>query len=485
VLLAQLGVVSTIASAFALAFGGVWVGAQLTLNPQAVPWLQPHLPSLDLELAAESYIPLTLDQIRRNLEAEGLLAGEPIALIRPDEAIDAANPPALLLPILKHQLDCTREPCNPIVGLRIYRPDSSTVQANIDPTKTSDRANPIAYHLLRELTLDGLPESLVIAPLVEGNPRLAASNRPLPFTSLQSFSGLMPRSGLWLTLVGEYAFGDTTVRYGQVLHFNPGRFYLDLSEQWSSPSGKLPQWQAFTGNGDPELVIDRTVGLEPHYEIYRITSRHFLLDPLQLEPISLVEPALELSPYREALLLARSGLWSAAQARLVPLAQQRQQANQSWPEDAQAQLDLIELHARLMQTQADTNWASPGQATIVALLDGRWSQALRQLEAIDSWPNDIFPAITSDPVRLWRRVETSLRFLPEEQSVRIWAAIIMAARYDRDRAKQWVRENGGTMNATERATIDRLLGQLDPPTANPVSWNGEDDATAALTNEIE
>lgn len=472
--LVQLGVVSTIASAFAFAFGSLWVGAQLTLNPKAVPWLQPHLPNLDLELAAESYVPLTIDQIRRQLEADGLIAGEAIELIRPDETLDVANPPPLLLPILQRQPNCTGEPCNQIVTLRLYRPEGA-----------ADRPTDIAYHLLREFTLEGLPESLVIAPLVEGNPRLAASNRPLPFTSLQPFRGLIPRTGLWFTLVGEYAFGDTTVRYGQVLHFNPGRLYLDLSEQWSSPSGKLPEWQPFTGGGDPELVVDRTVGLEPHYEIYRITSRHFLLDPIHLEPISLVDPALELPTYRDAVLLARSGLWSAAQARLAPLAQQQKQAKQPWPEDAQAQLDLIELHARLMQVQADTTWASPGQATIVALLDGRWSQALQQLETIDSWPSDIFPAITGDPVRLWRRVEASLRFLPEEQSARIWAAIIMAARYDRDRAQQWVTENSASIDATERATIDRLLGQLDPPTANPVSWNGEDDATAALTNEIE
>ncbi|NJN61577.1 MAG: hypothetical protein HC795_08705 [Coleofasciculaceae cyanobacterium RL_1_1] len=289
--------------------------------------------------------------------------------------------------------------------LRLYQPDAA-----------AEQIGKVLYHLQRELTLEGPPESLVIAPLVEGNPRLAASNRPLPLTSLQRFRGLTPRSGLWFNLVGEYTFGDATVRYGQVLHFNPARLYLGLSEQWSSPSGKLPEWQPFTGGGDPELVVDRTVGLEPNYEIYRITSRHFLLDPTHLEPLSLVEPALELTAYREALLLARSGLWSAAYARLEPLARQRQQAGQSWPEDAQAQLDTIALHARQMKAQADTNWASPGQATIVALLDGRWSQALQQVEAINSWPEDIFPAITGNPVRLWRRVETSLRFLPEEKS---------------------------------------------------------------------
>lgn len=487
----QLGIISTITSAFALAFGSLWVGAQLTVNPKAMPWLQPHLPSLDLELAAESYIPLTLDQIRQNLGAEGLSAGEPITLIRPDETIDVANPPAVLLPVLQRQPNCTREPCSSIVRLRIYRPEESGDRSAHFPRPHSRDQT---YHLLRELTLEGLPESLVIAPLVKGNPRLAASNRPLPFTSLQSFSGLIPRSGLWLTLVGEYAFGDTTVRYGQVLHFNPGRFYLDLSKQWSSPNGKLPQWQRFTGSGDPELVVDRTVGLEPHYEIYRITPRHFLPDPLQLEPISLVEPALELSPYQEALLLARSGLWSAAQARLALVAKQQQQTQQPWPEEAQAQLDLIALHARLIQTQADTSWASPGQATIVALLDGRWSQALQQLEAIDNWPRDIFPVITGDPVRLWRRVEASLRFLPEEPSAQVWAALIMAARYDRDQAQQWVKENGTTMNATERATIDRLLGQLDPPMSNSgsgdsaestVGVENESDETATRIDEFE
>jgi hypothetical protein len=465
----QLSVVSTLTGAFALTLGSLWVGAQLTLNPKAVPWLQPHLPNLDLQLAAESYVPLTLDQIRRDLESEGYIAGETIELVTPEEPIDIANPPALLLPILKRQPNCAGESCNAIVMLRLYQPDAP-----------ADRFGDVVYHLQRELTLEGPPESLIIAPLVEGNPSLAASNRPLPLTSLQRFNGLTPRSGLWFNLVGEYTFGDATVRYGQVLHFNPARLYLGLSEQWSSPNGKLPEWQPFTGGGDPELVVDRTVGLEPNYEIYRITSRHFLLDPTHLEPLSLVEPALDLKTYREALLLARSGLWSAAQARLEPLAQQRKQAGQSWPDAAQAQLDTIALHARLMKTQADTNWASPGQATIVALLDGRWSQALRQVEANNSWPEDIFPAITGNPVRLWRRVEASLRFLPEEQSARVWAAIIMAARYDRDQAEQWVADNGDMINATERATIDRLLGQLNLPTASPVSWDGSGSSTAVM-----
>jgi hypothetical protein len=470
----QLGVLSTLAGAFTLTFGSLWVGAQLTLNPQAVSWLQPHLPKLDLKLAAESYVPLTLDQIRRSLETEELIAGEAIALIAPDASIDAANPPAVLLPVLQRQPNCTADPCEAIVGLRLYQPDAP-----------ADRLESVVYHLQRELNIEGPAESLVITPLIEGNPNLAPSNRPLPLTSLQPISGPKPRSGLWFTLVGEHIFGDATVRYGQILHFNPGRLYLGMSEPWSSPTGKLPEWQPFTGGGDPELVIDRTVGLEPHYEIYRIASRHFLLDPTHLEPLSLVDPALELGSYREALLLARSGLWSAAYDRLEPLAQARKQSGQSWPEAAQAQLDLIALHARFIKAQADTSWASPGQATIVALLDGRWSAALQQLEAVNTWPEDIFPAIAGNPVRLWRRVEASLRFLPNDRSAQVWAAIVMAARYDRDRAQQWVTENSSTINPTERATIDRLLKQLEPPSANPLIEASPVDGSASISTDQE
>lgn len=55
----------------------------------------------------------------------------------------------------------------------------------------------------------------------------------------------------------------------------------------------------------------------------------------------------------------------------------------------------------------------------------------------------------------------------------------MAARYDRDRANQWVTENSDMISATERAVIDRLLGQLDVPTASPVSLNNPSNNTAA------
>jgi len=471
------GVFSTLVGMLALISGSLWVGAQLTLDPMAVSWLQPHLPPPDPTVAGADYAPMSLDRIQANLEAEGQIIGTPIAMTdEPDRAIRGETP--LLLPIHEPR-SCRGERCEAVVALRLYQPDGSF-----------DRFGDPRYYLQRELTLEGPPESLAIAPLVEGNPRLAASNRPLPFHSLQRFDTRTPRAGIWLNLVGEYPFGDTTVLYGQVLHFNPARLHLSPLIQWSSPTGKLPAWQDFTGAGDPELVVDRTVGLEPNYEIYRVTSRHFLLDPIHLEPIALNEPALDLDPYREALVLARSGLWSAAHARLEPLAQQRQQQGQPWPDDAQAQLDTIALHARLMRAHADTQWASPDQATIAALLDGRWSQALREIETWDSWPDDIFPAIASNPVRLWRRLETSMRLLPEERSARVWAAIVMAARYDRDRARQWLSERGDSIEASERATIDRFLGRLDAlPVAtedapvSPVSWTLEDPAATTTPGE--
>jgi hypothetical protein len=99
---------------------------------------------------------------------------------------------------------------------------------------------------------------------------------------------------------------------------------------------------------------------------------------------------------------------------------------------------------------------------------------------VQSWPDDIFPAITGNPVRLWRRAEASLRFLPDDRSAQVWAAIIMAARYDRDRAKQWVTENSSTINATERATIDRLLGQIEQPTTNPVMGDNPEGSAASV-----
>ncbi|MGD1903559.1 MAG: hypothetical protein ACFB9N_15100 [Geitlerinemataceae cyanobacterium] len=475
VFIVRTGVFSTLVCTLALVAGGVWVGARLTLNPKSVAWLQPYLPPPSSALAESAYAPLTLDRIQEEVAAEGRSAGEPVVMVAADEATSPQHREAasLLLPIVEAKSGCREAPCEAIVALRLYQPDG-----------TFDRFGDPLYYLQREVELEGPPESLAIAPLVEGNPRLAASNRPLAFHSLQRFEAHAPRTGIWLNLVGEYPFGDTTVSYGQVLHFNPGRLHLSPLVQWSSPTGKLPVWQDFTGAGDPELVVDRTVGLEPNYEIYRVTSRHFLLDPIYLEPIALAEPALDIDAYREALLLARSGLWSAAHARLEPLAQQRQQQGQPWPEDAQAQLDTIALHARLLSAHADTQWASPDQATIAALLDGRWSQALRQLETWDNWPNDIFPAIASNPMRLWRRVETSLRLLPEERSARVWAAIVMAARYDRARAQLWLSERRNSIDATERATIERFLSQIDAaPPASPVSWTPDDPATSPTTSE--
>jgi hypothetical protein len=42
---------------------------------------------------------------------------------------------------------------------------------------------------------------------------------------------------------------------------------------WASPTNQTPNWQEVTGGGEPELIIDRTTGIEPHLSIYQLKTR--------------------------------------------------------------------------------------------------------------------------------------------------------------------------------------------------------------------
>jgi len=436
-----------IASAIGLVTGGFWVSVQLMLDPSAVGWLQPHLPETK-PTGEDDNAPKSMAQIQADIEASGYVAAEPIELIN-DPNGKFIHPP-LLIPVLEQRSPCS-ENCEIIRALRLYQPLNPTAVETDHPTRRR-------YYLVTELPVNGFPESQAIAPLVDSNPGLAASNRPLPFLALRQFHQLAPKAGIWFDLIGERQLGDTKITYGQVFHFNPSRLHLSPLIQWSSPSGDLPHWEQFTGDGDPELVVNQTVGLEPNYWVYQVRSRDFVLDPVDLSPISLAEPALDDPTYRQAMLLARSGLWSAALARLEPLAQRRRSQGQSWSAAAQAQLDLVGLHARSAQSRADSTWASPDQAVVAALLDGRWSQALQIIDQSETWANDVFPALKTNTMRLWRRVETSLRVMPEDEAAKTWGAILLAARTDRSQALAWLKTQN--VNATQQQEADQFLTQL-------------------------
>lgn len=428
-----------------VAFAGVWLGLRLTVDPQAAMWLQHLLPEwTDIPIDRAQAI-LTLSEIRTQLEREGRIAARPVSLSS-SEGSNAAEP-GLLLPVMVEPNRCRRF-CQQIVELRVYEP--------IPPAYTP-RGDRTYYRLVSQLSIAGPTEAFATAPLVPGMPDQPPSTRTLPLTELRRFEQNAPDRGVWLNLFGKWKQGDRRIAYGQVFHYNRDRQHLSRMLQWTSPARQLPVWEQFTGDDTVELVVDRTIGLEPEFAVYQLQPRNFLPDPIQLVEISLNQPAHSDSTYRDALLLARNGLWSLA---LEKMRSAKQQLKRSWSASAQAQLDLIEFHAQIAQTQAEAAWASPSQQVLAQLIDGRWEAALQVLEAQNGRAEEIATLLETDSGRLWKRVETALRVQPDNDSAKIWGVLTLALQQDRDAARTWLQQQDSPLDSDSRDRLDTLLEQL-------------------------
>jgi hypothetical protein len=94
---------------------------------------------------------------------------------------------------------------------------------------------------------------------------------------------------------------------------------------------------------------------------------------------------------------------------------QRQQLRQPWSTAAQAQMDLIRLHAQLTKSQAEETWASPSQEVLADLIDGRWGKALQVFQA-SSLENtqEIATLLAADSGRLGQSDRHSIKNEPAE-----------------------------------------------------------------------
>lgn len=430
-------------SAAGLVAGSAWISIQLILKPDTAIWLNRFLP-------AWTQIPInradslqTLEEVQNNLRQAGLEAGTPIALA-PDRARSATTD--WLLPVLNRQQQ--------IVELRVYR---------LAPMPRSSGQHEPYFWLASQVAITGPEESFVAAPLVEAQISTAVTNRPLPLSRLERYREPKLPSGIWFNLSGQWTRGNLTVPYGQILHYNPDRAYLNVMLQWASPASQQPEWREITGGGNPELLVNQTIGLEPKFTVYQVQPRNFLPDPIQMEAISLTEATSHLKLYRSALMLARSGLWSLSQQWMESL--QRQMQPNQWSTTLQAQLDLIRLHASITRLQAEQQRASPSEEALVQLVEGHWAKALQVLESVDSSP-EIFDLLHADTGRLENRIETALKLNPKQAEAKAWGALLISAQRGRSAAITWLNKQPHTTTATKKQ-IMQLLNQLE--TARPTS----------------
>lgn len=427
--------------------GGVWLSLQLFVNPDAISWVNYLLPEWAKIPLVNQNQPQTLTQIRANLSKLGQIPGEVLSL---ETDAQTLQPNSVLLPVISSPPNCQID-CQQIVELQVY-----------ELTSTGDaqkQLGEVYYQLVSQVPVEGPEESFAITPLLNGEISDRGSSRPLPLTQLRRFEGITPADGVWFYLWGQRLQGSNAITYGQVVHYNPSRSHLSLMLPWTSPIGQ-PQWQQVISDGSPELVVNQTVDLEPQLLVYQVKPAQFLLDPLQLELISLAEPALNNSAYQRAIKIARTGLWSPAW-KWLQFIKQQQLNHQPWSAQAQAQTDLIRLYAQLTKSQAEKTWASPSQQVLADLIDGRWGEGLRVFQA--SSPDntqEIVTLLAADSGRLWNRVEVALQMNPDRPEVKAWGALILGAKEGRRSAIVWLKRQPRTTPATI-TYMQNLLKRLE------------------------
>ncbi len=430
-------------------FGGGWAAFSLILNPGSVPWLSELMPEWQRRSLDQGNSPKTLAEIRQIAARNGLVVGDPLAL----DLSAPAETGDLVLPVFAQRPGCTEaatsplsssHPCRQIAELRIYRPHPRSLRKPL-------------LELVDRVAVSGSAENFVVAPLVNSTTDSLGSSQPLPFTSLSRMGGTPPTpEGTWLQISGVWKRGNTPLTHGQVVYYDPFQSRLRLLTRWTSPAGQLAQWQQVTGGPSGELVINQTIGLEPAFQVYRLKRQADPINPMQLKEIALAGPARSGKTYQQAIALTQVGLWTPALTLLQSVKAQIPAAD--WSVDAQAQLDVIALHAQVTKAQAERTWSSRSQAIAAQLLDGRWSAALQSLEAASRDGQDLSGLVRDPSGRLWRRIQAGLQVSPNQADIQAWGTLVVAARQGRTVAIAWLQ--GQLQRAAPRS------GQRPPTIAN-------------------
>jgi hypothetical protein len=435
---------------FGANLGLLWLSTQYLINPDVAFWLDYGLLGTAHSRQLFEEQPLRLSKIQSAIEKEGLLAGDPIILktdftFRP--GLGTAD--NIAIPVSKKDAaEACRETCHGLQELRLYR------SLQLPFAIRMFQGDPY-FRLTDAIAVQGPSESDLRA--LDKNPQVSlGSDHPLPLTQSEIYDRA-PQPGLWLKLVGLQTQGSSVSTYGQIFYFNPIRERLELMLNWVSPPGEVPQWQQVTGDGQPELVINQTVGLEPQYGVYQLQVANGVAH--QLQPILLSESAFESPTYSNALTLARSGLWTPAETLLK---QVKQNNPKSWNALAQAQLDYIHLHARVTQAQAAQPSASGVQRIMGYLVNGSWAAALDVLESDQTLRPELREMLLSDAGRLTNRIDTALKVMPGEPSVIEWGALLRLSQNSGSEAIAWTQQQSKGSRATV-TKVQKLLKQMDRP----------------------
>ncbi|MBD2461606.1 hypothetical protein H6G89_11145 [Oscillatoria sp. FACHB-1407] len=444
--IAALGFTASWLGIAALVAGGGWLAVQLIINPGSISWMQWMFPESSRGAFLEENAPRSLSQIRAQAKAAGLYLGQPFPL---------ADSGDLIIPVSDQMSPCSgleatpTASCGEISELHVYRPF------------TAAPLREVKYELVDRLAMPGLDEYFVVAPLT-GTTGDEGSSRRLRMTTVSAISGSAPETGIWFQVSGERTRGNTRILYGQVMGYDPGKGRLETRLQWTSPAAELPRWRDVVAGGTPELVVNQTVGLEPSFQLHQIQTTS---TTLELKTVDLTKPALNNATFKNGLVLAQSGLWSPALSSLEQVKDRSQGAAPGWSATAQAQFDLIRLHAEFTQAQAKRVWANPSEQITALLIDGQWATALQQFRNALKDGHDLTPLLRDDAQTIWKRVKAAIQVNRRQYDVQAWGALTIATKQGRRAAIAW-------------------LQSLQPPSQNPNTVDPRLQDILTLLNQI-
>lgn len=435
---------SSVTGMLALMGAGFYTGYQLVMNPTADTLLDKVWPNWrDINKAEPQSLPWS--EIEASIVAADLELGEPVSLH--EDGFDPTQPRPFLLPLLHRRAGCETN-CTRIAELRVYRP----TQPSSWPPQPDQAFIPID-----QLYVNGLSENFVLRPRQEALNLPGGSDRILSLTELVAMQDNAPESGRWFTLQGQYTLSGDPVLYGQMLHYDSDQQRLNFQLSWTSPANELPVWQELSGAAPTELVVNQSVALEPTFKGYQLVDVPTVKRLDQLEEISFTNQILTDKAYHDALRLAQKGLWSAALQTVQPV----KDSAKGWTESAEAQYQLIVLHAQKTKAQANSQWSSPSQQLLAYLIDGRWDDGLTLFEQQpDSSRQDMLSLLKADSGKLWGRVQTALQIAPNQLNIRTWGGLILAIQDEPTAAYSWLKQQPNPSVATE-ARVRYLLSLID------------------------
>jgi hypothetical protein len=405
-----------------------WFSWQLISNPDMNFWVNQFLPGELNQTIPLSDRPRTLDQILESFNETPFSAG-PTTVLAVEFGLnrDLNGARDVLVPRLRQRTeeDCAQN-CNAIQELLVYR----SLQIPKVLRILQPKAN---FRLLDQMRVGGPSEADLIrqAAYAARTSESGGSSQPMPLSQLEILDqDAYP--GRWLVLSGLKSQSSATAAYGQVIYFTPRESKLSLMLNWTSSNGTFPQWQNVTGSAKPELLIDQSVGLEPLFQVYQVQRAESGV--LLVRPIALNRPVLEAPTLSNGLRLAQVGLWTPA---LQMLSQVKRDRPDQWNAAAQAQWDLVRLHAQRTQAQASQPAANGLDQIQAYLINGDWQTAWTFLRANPSLYADLYGLLAADEGALGDRIKTAQNLRPTSYVI-AWSALLRQVQSDRNRAQVWV-----------------------------------------------